>query len=210
MASRDRERRRRALHRAERRESRRERQRHRRRWRRYAFGTIVGIGGVIIVLSLVIPGSLGQVGLNTDASADQGVQVSIQANEVVEQDQPHPAYSTSPPTSGWRYDIPLEDVAWGAREAEVADEEQVSYLERGGIMVQYNCPEECSALVENLESVVNRYPEGVTLAPYSAMDDRIALTAWGWIDTFEQFSDPRIDDFIQKHIGKGPSSFREE
>ena len=161
MAARARDRRRRALQRHERRESRRVRQRSRRRLRRWAFGAIVGIGGVMIVLSLVIPGSLGQVGLTTDSSAEQGVQVSIQTNEVVEPDQPHPAYSTSPPTSGWRYDIPQEDIAWGSRDSEVANEEQVSYLERGAVMVQYNCQEECSALIDDLESVVNRYPEGV-------------------------------------------------
>ena len=208
MASRARDRRRRALERHERRESRRVRQRSRRRLRRWAFGSIVGIGGVMIVLSLVIPGNLGQVGLTTDSSAEQGVQVSIQTNEVVEPDQPHPAYSTTPPTSGWRYDIPQEDITWGIRDVEVANEEQVSYLERGAVMVQYNCPEECSALIDDLESVVNRYPEGVVLAPYSAMDATIALTAWGWIDTFELFDDPRIDDFIQAYIGRGPSTFQ--
>ena len=208
MAARERERRRRSQHRADKRETRRDRQRSRKRLRRYAFGAIVGIGGVIIVLSLVIPGSLGQVGLNTDTSAEQGVQVSIQANEVVEPDQPHPAYSTSPPTSGWRHDIPLEDIAWGKRDGEVAYEVQVSYLERGGVMVQYNCPEECPGLVDQLTRVVNIYPEGVVLAPNSEIDSTIALTAWGWIDTFEVFSEPRIDDFIQTYLGRGPSSFR--
>ena len=208
MSARARDRRRRALQRHDRRESRRVRQKSRKRFRRYAFGAIVGIGGVMIVLSLVIPGSLGQVGLTTDSSAEQGVQVSIQTNEVVEPDQPHPAYSTSPPTSGWRYDIPLEDITWGSRDEEVVDEEQVSYLERGAVMVQYNCPEECPGLVDELESVVNRYPEGVVLAPNSEMDAAIALTAWGWIDTFELFDDPRIDDFIQAYIGRGPSTFR--
>lgn len=162
----------------------------------------------MIVLSLIIPGNLGQVGLTTDSSAEQGVQVSLQGNEVVEPDQPHPAYSTSPPTSGWRYDIPLEDITWGSRDEEVPNEEQVSYLERGAVMVQYNCTEECTALIDDLESVVNRYPEGVVLAPYSGMDATIALTAWGWIDTFELFDDPRIDDFIQAYIGRGPSTFR--
>ena len=78
-------------------------------------------------------------------------------------------------------------------------------------MVQYNCPEEeCPGLVDNLEMVVNRYPEGVVLAPYSGMDEQIALTAWGRIDTFELFNDPRIDDFIQTYIGQGPSEFRQE
>ena len=88
------------------------------------------------------------------------------------------------------------------------DEEQVSYLVRGGIMVQYNCPDECQWLKERLELVVNRYPEGVVMAPYPAMESMIALTSWGWIDTFENFDDPRIDDFIQTHIGQGPESLR--
>ena len=208
MAARGRERRRRAQQRADKRESRRGRQQSRKRIRRYVFGAIVGLGGVIIVLSLVIPASLGQVGLNTDTSAEQGVEVIIQANEVVEPEQPHPAYSTSPPTSGWRHDIPLEDIAWGKSDEEVANEVQVSYLERGSVMVQYNCPEECPGLVEQLTRVVHSYPEGVVLAPYSEMDSTIALTAWGWIDTFELFDDYRIDDFIQTYLGRGPSSFR--
>jgi hypothetical protein len=171
------------------------------------------------VLSLVLPSSLGKVG-NNPASAEQGAQVTVQENEVVEVEQLHATYNTTPPTSGWHYDIPLEDIVWGASQETVENETQVSYLERGSIMVQYNCPpisididgnsdiEECLKLQKQLEQVVNRYPEGVILAPYPNMDSTIALTSWGWIDTFEDFSDPRIDDFIQAHIGNGPSSFR--
>jgi hypothetical protein len=160
-----------------------------------------------MVLSLVLPNSLGQVGGNAISSA-QGVQVTVQENKVVEAEQLHEAYNTSPPTSGWHYDIPLEDIVWGAIDETAENEAQVSYLERGGIMVQYNCPEGCPGLQQQLEQVINRYPEGVILSPYSDMDSTIALTSWGWIDTFEDFDDPRIDDFIQAHIGRGPSSFR--
>ena len=102
----------------------------------------------------------------------------------------------------------LEDIAWEAMEEPVEDEVQLSYLERGGIMVQYNCPDECPDLQQKLERVVNRYPEGVVLAPYPDMETTLALTSWGWIDAFERFDDPRIDDFIQAHIGRGPESFR--
>ncbi|MDP6102911.1 MAG: DUF3105 domain-containing protein [Dehalococcoidia bacterium] len=208
MAAKEREQRRRAHHRAEIREMRRTRQHSRQRIRRILFGGVAGLGGLVIVLSLVLPSSLGQVGSQSVSSSEQGVQAAIQRNEDVEAGEAHPAYNTTPPTSGWHYDIPLEDIAWGALDEPVEDEEQVSYLERGGIMVQYNCPDECPDLQQQLEMVVNRYPEGVVLAPYPGMNSTIALTAWGWIDTFRDFDDPRIDDFIQTHIGQGPDSVR--
>ena len=208
MAARQRERRQKAHERAEKREARRSKINVRQRVKRWVIGGFVGFIFLLIVLSLVIPGSLGNVGFNPATSADQGVQVNIQANEVVEAGAPHPAYNTSPPTSGWRYDVSLEDVEWGARDAPVENEEQVSYLERGGVMVQYNCPDECPGLLEQLTNVVNRYPEGVAMAPYPDMDSAIALTAWSWIDTMENFDDARIDDFILRHLGNGPSPFR--
>ena len=192
------------------REARRSRLRLRRRIRRYIFGGIVGFGGLLIIVSLILPDALSNLGGNTATSFDQGVRVAIQANQAVEPGQEHPAYSTSPPTSGWYYDIPLEEIRWGPLSEPVENEAQVSYLRRGAIMVQYNCPEGCPGLQEDLRMVVNRYPEGVIMAPYPDMSGRIALTAWGWIDTdtFQNFDDFRIDDFIQKHIGRGPESFR--
>jgi hypothetical protein len=162
----------------------------------------------MVVLSLVLPNSLGNIGVGVDSSAEQGVKVAIQGNEKIEVGQSHPDYGTTPPTSGWHYDIPIEEITWGAQEVPLANEAQVSYLERGGIMVQYNCPDGCLDLQQQLKLVVNRYPEGVVLAPYPDMDTTIALTSWGWIDAFEDFDDPRIDDFIQTHIGRGPESFR--
>ena len=211
MAARERERRRKATLRAEHREQRRSKMSLRRQIKRYLFGGIVGLGGLIIVLSLVLPSSGGRNsgGLGGDiSSSEEGIQVAIQVSEQIEVGQVHPAYSTTPPTSGWLYDIPIEEIAWGTREEPVEDEVQVSYLERGGIMVQYNCPDGCPGLQARMELVVSRYPEAVILAPYTGMDATIALTSWGWIDAFDEFDDSRIDAFIQAHIGLGPKSFR--
>ena len=107
MAARQRERRQKAHERAEKREARRSKINVRQRVKRWVIGGFVGFVFLLIVLSLVIPGSLGNVGFNPATSADQGVQVNVQANEVVEDGAPHPAYNTSPPTSGWRYDVSL-------------------------------------------------------------------------------------------------------
>ena len=168
----------------------------------------------MIVLSLVLPTSGGRqgsvLGGGEVISSDEGLQVAIQAGGGihVEVGDDHAPYSTTPPTSGSHYEIPLEDITWGALAEPVENEIQVSYLERGGIMMQYNCLIDCPELIQQLEGVVGRHPEAVVLAPYPDMGSTIALTAWGWIDTFESFDDSRVEDFIQRHIGKGPQSFR--
>ena len=208
MAARERERRRRAHHEAEVREARRTRQYSRRRIRRIIFGGIAGLGGLLIILSLVLPSSLGSVGGGVVSYSEEGVRVEIQENEEIEVGEIHADYNTTPPTSGWHYAIPLEDITWGALDEPVENEVQVSYLERGGIMVQYNCPDECPDLQQQLKQIVDLYQESVILAPYPDMESTIALTAWGWIDTFESFDERRVDDFIQTHFGQGPKSFR--
>ncbi|MBI4282380.1 MAG: DUF3105 domain-containing protein [Chloroflexi bacterium] len=210
MAARQREQRKKARLRAEAREVRRSRTHLRRRIRRYLVGGIVGFGGLMVVLSMVMPNTLSNIGPGGRASttSEQGVPVAIQANEVIEAGESHPDYSTNPPTSGWRYDIPLEEMTWGVRQEPVENEAQVAYLERGGIMVQYNCPDGCPEVQQQLERVVNRYPLGVVMVPNPNMDTTIAVTAWGWKLNLESFDDPKIDGFIRAHIDQGPERFQ--
>ena len=207
MAAKQRGRKLRAQNRAEAREVRRTRRRFRRRmlrWVLYAFGAA---GGLAIVLSLVLSSFLGSIGGGGgDSTSVTGLQVESQGEELVEPGQDHPDYSTTPPTSGWYYNLTPEDTVWGPHEEPLDNEAQVAYLRQGGILVQYNCPEDCSDLVKRLESVVNVYPEGVVLAPYPSMDSTIALTSWGRIDTFEDFDERRIEDYIQLRIGQGSGS----
>jgi hypothetical protein len=68
-------------------------------------------------------------------------------------------------------------------------------------MVQYNCPEGCEELVAQLTDIVERYHSNVILAPYPGMESKIALTAWGRIDTFETFDEGRIVKFIEAYRG---------
>jgi hypothetical protein len=78
----------------------------------------------------------------------------------------------------------------------------VHNLEHGGIGVHYNCPEGCPELVEQLSEVVNRATgEGlkVIMSPYPGMDFRIALTAWNFLDKFDDFDRDRINKFISAH-----------
>ena len=106
-------------------------------------------------------------------------------------------YNTDPPTSGPHYPT---IVRWGIHERPIDKGFQAHNLEDGGVLVQYNCSD-CPELVKKLKNLVRGYPKHVVLAPYPAMKHRIALTAWGKIDTFEAFEEKRITGFIKAFRG---------
>ena len=110
---------------------------------------------------------------------------------------PHIPYNSDPPTSGPHTPYLAK---WGIHDQPVPKEEQVHNLEDGGVIIQYNCPEGCPELVEKLRAISRRY-ERLILAPYPGMDNRIALTAWRRLDTFDEFDEQRIVRFIDAHIG---------
>lgn len=108
-----------------------------------------------------------------------------------------PPYNTEPPTSGPHTPYLA---SWGIHREPIPKEVQVHNLEDGGVLVQYRCPEGCPDLVEKLEAIVKRFDKAV-LAPYPGMEKKIALTAWGVIDKFDDFDEKRIIGFIKAHIG---------
>ncbi len=107
-------------------------------------------------------------------------------------------YNSRPPTSGPHYDQKAQD---GVHNQPIPNELQVHNLEDGGVMVQYDCPDGCEELVEQLTGVVSRSKSEVILAPYPEMESRIVLTAWGRIDRLEVFDEERIIDFIEAYRG---------
>ena len=107
------------------------------------------------------------------------------------------SYNTNPPTSGPHYPT---IVSWGVHWKPIDKGFQVHNLEDGGVLVQYGCTD-CPELVKKLENVVRGYSKYVILAPYPSMKHRIALTAWGKIDTLEAFNEKRITAFINAFRG---------
>ena len=142
---------------------------------------LVGFVGLIIVLSLVLPASLGGTDLGIGSSEDistTGKEVEPQRDVLIEDGQRHMDYLTYPPTSGWYYGLDQEDMKWGVHSQPLDDELQVSYLRYGGVFIQYNCPETCPDLAAKLQTIASKYEEGVILAPYNTMNSTISLTSW--------------------------------
>jgi hypothetical protein len=127
---------------------------------------------------------------------DQGRQ-HIAAGEVFT------GYDSRPPTSGPHGPA----LPWGIHNAPVPVESAVHNLEHGGVVIWYNCdggPQPldeaaCDQLLRDLSELVKpRVDDGmfIVLAPYGMMDNRIALTAWQYLDAFDDFDAERIEAFI--------------
>lgn len=149
------------------------------------------IGGAIILLLIV-----GFVAFN-ESQPEPGESVADLGNRHIQPPQTA-TYNSTPPTSGPHYG---NLARWGIHEEPVPNELQVHNLEDGGVMVQYNCPDGCEDLVQQLEDVVSTYEAGVILAPYPDMDSRIALTAWTRILKLDEFDEQRITNFINAYRG---------
>jgi hypothetical protein len=140
--------------------------------------------------------------------------MAIQGQQHIGKSEAHVPYNSQPPTSGPHWNIAGEaPVAWGVYKEPIVDEAQIHNLEHGGIMIQYNC--ECPELVAQFEGFYSRWtPENripmfpsstkIIVAPYKDMESRIALTAWGRIDTFQEYDEARIIKFIEAWRNKGP------
>ena len=146
--------------------------------------------------ALVIAGLVGGLGWWV-SRPKPGVFVPSQGNAHITSEAAGFRYSSDPPTSGPH----LNSLArWGIHEQSIPKALQIHNLEDGGVLVQYNC-NNCDDLVSKLKDIVRRYSDKVILAPYPEMKTRIALTAWSYIDAFDQYDEQRILRFIEAHRG---------
>ena len=112
-------------------------------------------------------------------------------------------YNSNPPTSGPH----TAAVAHGVYDVPVPKESAVHNMEHSQVVVWYNCsagpqPVEepaCATLRQDLAALVTEANESgkrVLMTPYAEMDQRIALTAWQFLDAFEEFDAQRVRTFI--------------
>ncbi len=185
--------------------ARRARQRSRSRLKRIAAFTAVGLIAGLFILSLILPsvpfGGFADL-FGSNVPDGPGQKIADQGRNHVVPGQEHAAYNSVPATSGWHYNLPLAPVDWAIYEDFVADEYLLHNLEHGGIGIHYNCPDGCDDLVRDLSRIANRaLAENlkVVLSPYPDMPTRIALTAWTFLDAFEEFDEGRVVEFIETH-----------
>jgi hypothetical protein len=180
--------------------ARRLRRQRRRRFVKFGGTGAIALLAAVFILSLFAGGlrgggSSGNVGPPPDGP---GLRIEAQGREHIPQSMTHPAYNSVPATSGWHYGDASAPAKWGVYEDPLPDEVLVHNLEHGGIGIHYNCPDGCDELIDQLEGIANRAVK-VILAPYPDMDTTIALTAWTFLDAFEEFDKDRVEDFVRAH-----------
>jgi len=179
----------------------------RRRQIRIAIWAGLAVAVAAVVAVLVLRGSQSQPGRT----------VPLQGNQHIGEGEQHVVYNTKPATSGPHWSIGGRAPApWGISKEPIPDEGMIHNLEHGGIAIQYNC-RECPELVTALEDFYQRYTSNpanrlplypgstkIVVAPYYDMTSRIALTAWGRIDTLDNYDEERMTRFIDAFRDKGP------
>jgi hypothetical protein len=195
----------------ERREQRREEERRRqaqaaRRARTTRYTTIAVVAVLAVVGLALAWGPISGLFNRGGAALAQGQQFADQGRDHINAGQTHAAYNSNPPTSGPHYAAPAN---WGIYDQPVADETLVHNLEHGGIVINYNCPTGCPELVQQLKDFAGQYKSKIVLAPRPNPDvpHRITLTAWTWLDGFNDFDAARIRAFIAAHKDRAPEFF---
>lgn len=190
---------------ARRAEERRKREEQARRGRTTRLLSIAAVA-VLVVLGVALAwGPLSARFGGATTAAAQGVQYGDQGRDHINRGQSHPQYGSNPPTSGWHFP---DWARWGVHDQPQPDEMLIHNLEHGGIVVHYNCPDGCPELAAQLRDVVASYRSKVLLAPRPdpSVPHRITLSAWSWLDGFNEFDEARIRAFIAAHKDRGPET----
>jgi hypothetical protein len=127
-----------------------------------------------------------------------GRKVELQIDLVVDFATSHPAYKSTPATSGWHYGPPNAPAKWGVHDDFVIDEVLLQNLVQGGVGLHYSCPDGCPEIVAAFTEVAGLYDK-IIVSPYIGMDYKIALTAWTYIDEMDELDLDRLDIFVRAH-----------
>jgi hypothetical protein len=182
--------------------------------RRNRVRLLMGLGAVIGAIAVIA------FVLVKATQAAPGKTVPLQGTQHINKGDTHPAYNSTPPTSGPHWNVADGGpenwggpVNWGIYDVQIPDEAQIHNLEHGGIMIQYSCSD-CPELVAQLRSFYERYwpqhrlpmfpnSSKLVVAPYYGLPSRITLTAWGRIETMDSYDEERITRFVDAYRDKG-------
>ena len=114
------------------------------------------------------------------------------------------SYNSAPPTSGTHHQRP---VIWGAYDDEVPAVAEVHNLEHGGVIVHYGDKVD-PATVAKLRAFYDESPNGMLLAPYTGLANRVTLSAWTRLASCRSYDEAAFAAFRSAYRGNGPERFR--
>jgi hypothetical protein len=166
------------------------------------------IGGVIAVLVVLVGAGLL---LSSGGAAQVGQQIEPQVppagEHIANVTDPHPTYTSNPPTSGHHFVTPA---GAGVYTQPLPDEVTVHNLEHGFIIIHYRQDLD-QATVNQLTSLARELQQQnpcVILEPRAVdkLDVPIAMTAWNWLLKLPSYDAASIRAFFRAHVGRGPEA----
>lgn len=136
-----------------------------------------------------------------------GLQFFDQGDAVLAPGQPHPRYDSDPPTSG-----PHVSVAVSADDRRLSDNQILSALAAGDVVIVYGTPQPPPALVAVVDSLANPFSPPLAAAGLAVIlaqrPGTSGLTALSWTRMVRVGgpSDPALSEFVREWLGHGAAS----
>jgi hypothetical protein len=165
-------------------------------------GGAIGLVVVLVVLGIVLSGG---------GAAQVGQQIEPQAPAAGEHIQsvtdPHPTYTSNPPTSGFHFVSPANP---GVYTQPLPDEITIHNLEHGFILIHYrqDLDQATVAQLTTLTRQLQQENPCVILQPRAVdkLETPIAMTAWNWLLKLPSYDEASIRAFFKNRIGRGPEA----
>ncbi len=159
-----------------------------------ALVAVAGVGGVALFIALQPP--------------PPGVLFADLGNQHITLGDAHAGYNSAPPSSG-PHTGGLAN--WGEASEPVPAEIFVHNLEDAGVVLAYDCPDGCEALLADLREVLGDFSgRNVLLTPYEGIRDtsgtarRVAAVAWTrvfYLDSLDAREGRQVRTFINLYEG---------
>lgn len=94
---------------------------------------------------------------------------------------------------------------WGVHAEPLPDDNWVHNLEHGGVILLYNCTEDCSADIAELADFVGSHRRTL-LTEYDVLPHRYAAVAWGYRIQMDTLDIGVLDAFYALHFDEAPES----
>ena len=181
-----------------------------------AAAALIALAAVIGFLTLRGDDEEANGGTASGALAEAGCTVrTVTAQNRDHVDAPRPGfkYNTDPPTSGPHFGIPAP---FDFYNDPVEQFRLVHNLEHGAVVIQYG-DDISDETVQEIQDWYLEDPNGLVVAPYPRLGNRIALTAWteeedsrygsGHVARCPRFDEDAFDEFLDEYGFRGPEPF---
>jgi hypothetical protein len=165
-------------------------------------GAVAGVVVLLVIVGLALSrGNAAQIGQQIEPQVPQ-------ANQHIQNvTDPHPTYTSNPPTSGWHYVTPANP---GVYTQPLADEITVHNLEHGFVVIHYRQDLD-AATVTQLTSLARELQQQnpcviLEPRPTDKLEEQVAVTAWNYLLKLPTYDAASIRAFFRAHVGRGPET----